>query len=116
MKQFVLGVATAGALIGVVALSRSDSSLGARAPADPSELKIESGGKNPWTSLKLNNDPDQFTFAVVSDRTGGHRDKVSSQAVQRVNLLQPQFVMSVGDLIEGYTTKEEAINAQWNEF
>ena len=38
-------------------------------------------GQEPWTSLKLNNDPDQFQFAVVSDRTGGHRDKVFSRAV-----------------------------------
>src|SRR3954465_3416411 len=98
MKHFLLGLLTAAALGGVVLLSRSDSSLDARVPADPGELKIESGGKNPWTSLKLNNDADQFTFAVVSDRPGGHRDKVFSQAVARVNLLQPQFVMSVGDL------------------
>lgn len=115
MKQFAFGLLTAAAIGGVVALSRSESA-GARAPAASGELKIESGDKNPWTSLKLNNDPDQFTFAVVSDRTGGHRDKVFSQAVQRVNLLQPQFVMSVGDLIEGYTTKEETIKAQWDEF
>jgi 3',5'-cyclic AMP phosphodiesterase CpdA len=116
MKQFVLGLATAAALCGVLALSRSESALDARAPADPSALVIESGDKNPWTSLKLNNDAEQFTFAVVSDRTGGHRDKVFSQAVARVNLLQPQFVMSVGDLIEGYTSKEETIKAQWDEF
>jgi hypothetical protein len=116
MKHFLLGLVTAAALGGVVLLSRSDSPLGARAPADPNTLVIESGEKNPWTSLKLNNDSDQFTFAVVSDRTGGHRDKVFSQAVQRINLLQPQFVMSVGDLIEGYTTKEETITSQWNEF
>lgn len=115
MKQFAFGLITAGFLAAALAYSRSDS-LDARAPGDPSELKIESGDKNPWTSLKLNNDPDQFTFAVVSDRTGGHRDKIFSQAVQRVNLLQPQFVMSVGDLIEGYTTKEETIKAQWDEF
>ncbi len=116
MKQFLLGLCTAAALCGVVALSRSGSGPDARAAADASELKIESGDKNPWTSLKLNNDPDQFTFAVVSDRTGGHRDKVFSQAVARVNMLQPQFVMSVGDLIEGYTTKDETIKAQWDEF
>ncbi len=115
MKQFFLGLLTAAAIAGVVALSRSES-LEARAPADTGELKIESGDKNPWTSLKLNNDGDQFTFAVVSDRTGGHRDKIFSQAVQRINLLQPQFVMSVGDLIEGYTTKEETIQEQWDEF
>src|SRR5262245_8737742 len=116
MKHFVLGIATAGLLVGVVALSRSGSTLDARLVADANELKIENGDKNPWTSLKLNNDPDQFAFAVVSDRTGGHRDKVFSQAVARVNLLQPQFVMSVGDLIEGYTTKAETIKAQWDEF
>ncbi|MBN9118690.1 MAG: metallophosphoesterase [Planctomycetes bacterium] len=115
MKQFFFGLLTAAAIAGVLALSRSES-VGARAPADSSELKIESGDKNPWTSLKLNNDADQFTFAVVSDRTGGHRDKIFSQAVARVNLLQPQFVMSVGDLIEGYTTKEETIKTQWDEF
>jgi UDP-2,3-diacylglucosamine pyrophosphatase LpxH len=116
MKHFLLGLSTAAALVGVVLFSRSDSPVGARAPGDPNELKIESGDKNPWTSLKLNNDPEQFTFAVVSDRTGGHRSKVFSQAVARVNLLQPQFVMSVGDLIEGYTTKEETIDAEWQEF
>jgi hypothetical protein len=83
MKQFVFGLVTAAALLGVVALSRSDAPLGARAPGDPSELRIESGDKNPWTSLKLNNDAEQFTFAVVSDRTGGPRDKVFSQATKR---------------------------------
>ncbi|QJW99132.1 metallophosphoesterase [Frigoriglobus tundricola] len=116
MRQFLFGLVTAAALCGVVALSRSESGPDARAAADASELKIESGDKNPWTALKLNNDPDQFTFAVVSDRTGGHRDKVFSQAVARVNLLQPQFVMSVGDLIEGYTTKDEKIKEEWDEF
>jgi len=114
MKQFALGLATAGLLAGVIALSRSGA-----APDkldDPSVLKIEAGDKNPWTSLKLNNDPNQFTFAVVSDRTGGHREKVFSRAVQQVNWLQPQFVLSVGDLIEGYTVKEETIDGEWNEF
>jgi hypothetical protein len=115
MKQFVLGLATTGVLVGVVALSRSPSAAEDR-PADPNVIKINSGDKNPWTSLKLNNDADQFQFAVVSDRTGGHRAKVFSQAVAQVNLLQPQFVMSVGDLIEGYTLKEDAIKDQWEEF
>ena len=39
MKHFLLGLVTAAALGGVVLLSRSDSPLDARAPADPSELK-----------------------------------------------------------------------------
>lgn len=116
MKQFVLGLATAGLLTGVIVLSRSGAATDAARSDDPSVLKIEAGDKNPWTSLKLNNDPDQFTFAVVSDRTGGHREKVFSRAVQQINWLQPQFVLSVGDLIEGYTVKEDALKEQWDEF
>jgi 3',5'-cyclic AMP phosphodiesterase CpdA len=73
-------------------------------------------GRNPWTNLRLNNDPDEFRFAIVSDRTGGHRAKVFSQAVQRLNLLQPEFVLSVGDLIEGYTEEKKKIDEQWTEF
>ena len=115
MKSFVLGIVTATALAGVVAMSRSPSAAETKAD-DPNALKIEAGDKNPWTSLKLNNDPDQFQFAVVSDRTGGHREKVFSRAVQQINWLQPQFVMSVGDLIEGYTIKEDVIKEQWDEF
>ena len=57
---------------------------------------------NPWNHLELNNDPDHFQFAIVSDRAGGHRPGVFMDAVNKLNLLQPEFVMSVGDLIEGY--------------
>lgn len=73
-------------------------------------------GPNPWTSLKLNNDPKNFQFAVVTDRTGGHRPGVFEDAVRKLNLLQPEFVMSVGDLIEGYSRDEAAIDQMWDEF
>ncbi|WP_439632273.1 metallophosphoesterase [Gemmata sp.] len=116
MKHFAVGLATAAALAGVIALSRSESAPNRGAPQATGDLVIEAGEKNPWTSLKLNSDADQFQFAVVSDRTGGHREKVFSRAVAQVNLLQPQFVMSVGDLIEGYTLKEEVATEQWDEF
>jgi hypothetical protein len=116
MKQFVLGIVTAGFLAGVLTLSRSQSAAENRAGADPNAIQTEKAEKNPWTSLKLNNDPDQFQFAVVADRTGGHRAKVFSRAVQQVNLLQPQFVMSVGDLIEGYTSNKETLKEEWDEF
>src|SRR5262245_56610627 len=80
-------------------------------PADPAadgKFGIKSEAKNPWTGLTPNISPDQFQIAVVSDRTGGHRRGVFSRAVQQVNLLQPEFVMSVGDLIEG--SQNEAAN------
>lgn len=115
MKKFLLGGGVLAALLAAVTLSQSRTPAGGAA-ADPNALQIESAAKNPWTGTKLNNDPDRFQFAVVSDRTGGHREKVFSRAVHQVNLLQPEFVMSVGDLIEGYTTKDEVIAGQWDQF
>ena len=76
-------------------------------------MAVES--RNPWTHLRLNRSPDQFQFAVISDRTGGHRAGVFSRAVELLNLLQPEFVLSVGDLIEGYAGAGEA-REQWKEF
>lgn len=73
-------------------------------------------GPAPWTSLDLNNDPCQFQFAVVTDRTGGHRPGVFERAVRKLNLLQPEFVLSVGDLIEGYTEDTVELIRQWEEF
>ncbi|MBI4618176.1 MAG: metallophosphoesterase [Planctomycetes bacterium] len=51
---------------------------------------------------------DGFTFAVFGDRTGGPPEGLAilRQAVSEVNLLDPDFVMTVGDLVNGYN--EEA--------
>lgn len=72
-------------------------------------------GARPWTHLDFRNDPDAFQFAIVTDRTGGHRAGVFPMAVRKLNLLQPEFVMSVGDLIEGYTEDEAQLREQWAE-
>lgn len=114
MKKLLLGGAVAAAIL--AALYLSQSRIEALQRTADGGLNIESEGKNPWTGLKLNADPEQFQFAVVSDRTGGHREKIFSRAVQQINLLQPEFVMSVGDLIEGYTFKEDVIQDQRDEF
>src|SRR5262245_53978445 len=110
MKRVLeLGVAAA-VLAAAVALSRSQN-----APPGGG-LRVEREARNPWTHLRLNNDPGAFQFAVVSDRTGGHRAQVFSRAVERLNLLQPEFVLSVGDLIEGYTEDADKLEAEWKEF
>ncbi len=41
-----------------------------------------------------------FNFAIVSDRTGDHRDEVFENAILKLSKLNPTFVMSIGDLIE----------------
>ena len=108
MRKFVL----VGAALGLCLLIASLS--GALRPTAP--LVVEVGKVNPWTHLRINNDPDEFRFAVVADRTGGHRPLIFSRAVEQLNLLQPEFVISVGDLIEGYSKERELLERQWREF
>ena len=71
---------------------------------------------NPWTHLNFQNNPHDFQFAVVSDRTGGVRPGVFKKAVKKLNLLQPEFVISVGDLIPGFDRKNDVLDQQWMEF
>ena len=72
--------------------------------ANPTQKSSATSTPASWTDLPFLNNPMDFQFAIVSDRTGGHRTGVFSRAMHQVNLLQPEFVMSVGDLIEGGTT------------
>lgn len=52
---------------------------------------------------------DVFHFVVYGDRTGGVPEglKVLEQAVKDTNLLDPDLVMTVGDLIQGYNESPE---------
>ncbi|WOK04218.1 metallophosphoesterase [Imperialibacter roseus] len=87
------------------------------APVEKASIRIEPiEGPTPYTSLDLNNDPSSFQFAIVTDRTGGHRGNVFEVGLSKLNLLQPEFVMSVGDFIEGYTEDEARLDAEWTEF
>src|SRR5262249_51668329 len=73
-------------------------------------------GPAPWTRLDAADDPRDFAFAVVSDRTGGDRAGVFERAVDALNLLSPAFVVSIGDLIEGGTEDPAQLDAMWAEF
>lgn len=107
MKQLLVPLAVVLLVCAAVAVSRQDT---------PTGLSVETQPRNPWTHSKINNDPAAFQFAIVSDRTGGHRAQVFSRAVDRLNLMQPEFVVSVGDLIEGGKKTAEQIKAEWTEF
>src|SRR5690606_12091599 len=56
--------------------------------------------------LPLPKDDESFHFVIFGDRTGGPVEgiKVLAQAVRDTNLLDPDLVMTVGDLINGYNT------------
>ncbi len=78
------------------------------------QIKIAKG-PNPWTNLEFLNEPDNFQFAIVADRTGGERPGIFENAVKKLNLLRPEFTICVGDLIEGYNEDQNEVNRQWDE-
>jgi 3',5'-cyclic AMP phosphodiesterase CpdA len=87
-------------------------------PADQTtsfEHGIETGPQ-PWTHENFDADDDKFTFAVFSDLTGGERDRIFEIAVAQLNLLRPELIINVGDLIDGGTEDLDEIAAQWDWF
>jgi hypothetical protein len=58
--------------------------------------------------LPLPRSEEAFHFVVYGDRTGGPAAgiKVLAQAVRDTNLLDPDLVMTVGDLVQGYNDRE----------
>lgn len=77
----------------------------------PQELSKIAG----WKGLAPNSDS-LFSFVILSDRTGGHVPDRWQRAIEQINLLKPDFVISVGDLIEGYTEDANKLNEEWAEF
>ena len=88
--------------------------LGLPSPTD-SQFEAEKTDVNPWSHLDFKNDPDDFQFVIITDHTGGHRAGIWAKAMKRINLLQPEFVVSVGDIIEGYTENVATLEAEWEE-
>ncbi len=67
----------------------------------------------PWTHLNFFNDPVNFQFAIISDNSGGTRPGVFADGIRKLNLLMPEFVMSVGDFIPGNTTDRAVLARDW---
>lgn len=78
--------------------------------AGKSNYKISS------TNRVFNDDTSKLQFAIITDLWGGRRPGIFEDAVSKLQLLQPQFVISVGDLIDGKTYDPKDINKQWDEF
>ena len=87
-----------------------------RAPGDSVFVTPEMGPKTPWTGRQFLNDAAEFQFAIIADIHGGNRPGVFEDAVDKINLMRPEFVLSVGDLINGYTEDEAQIDSEWDAF
>lgn len=73
------------------------------------------GDKYPWTRIPVitNNN---FRFVIISDLTGGEKEGVFESVITKINQLAPDFVMCVGDLIDGYTVDSTVMKGQWKSF
>ncbi|WP_193161621.1 metallophosphoesterase family protein [Microbulbifer hainanensis] len=99
-----------------IALAMPSPSLWAETTDGFSYDKERLPGAKPWTSQPIQNDPAEFQFVVIGDRTGGaNQEGTFKLAINQLNLLQPEFVINVGDLIEGYSDDKTELNAEWHE-
>ena len=70
----------------------------------------------PWTSENFGGGPESFQFVVIGDRTGGaNKEGTFDIAINQLKMLQPEFVINVGDFIEGYSDSKAELNAEWDE-
>lgn len=63
-------------------------------------------------------DADKFSFAILGDKTSGGEGKwpVFDRAVDAINLLRPDFVITVGDQIPGHMQERAQWDAEWGEY
>ena len=72
-------------------------------------------GNLPWTNTNFDNSQDKFMFAIFSDLNGGEREKIFEVAVEQLLLLRPEFIISVGDLIDD-TKYKSSTEQKWESF
>ena len=98
-------------LTGVLFISTSHPAW----PQQGSAFQIDEGAKA-YTNPNFKNTPNNFQFAIIGDRTGGaNAEGTFKFAIGQLNLLQPEFVINVGDMIEGYSDDKAELNAEWDE-
>jgi predicted phosphodiesterase len=81
----------------------------------PFKHNLNSGSK-PWTAEPTLRDPQDFTFAIIGDLNSGERAGVFEVAVEQMKLLRPDFIMSIGDLIEGGTEDTLQLKKEFDHF
>jgi len=64
----------------------------------------------------IKNRDDLARFAIIGDLTGGERSGVFKVAAEGIKAMQPDFILSIGDLIEGGIEDVDVLNKEWSTF
>ena len=104
------------AKLGLAAVAAALLATAATAKSDPPAFVPDAPGQKVagWTKTPEAK-PDTIRFAVIGDRTGLARPGVFEQAVKQADGLKPEFIINVGDLIEGYTSDPVELATEWKE-
>ena len=81
------------------------------------EFSLEKGDI-PSLKRAFPSDPEKFTFAIIGDKTGGGEKNwhIFDRAVEEINLIKPDFAITIGDHIQGYTTDTAVMKTMWDEY
>ncbi len=85
----------------------------------PQHISTETPQELSWMTAsrgRAPNSDDAFSFVVVGDGTGWQASTDWPRTIERINLLKPDFVMSLGGLIEGETEDLAELAKQWDQF
>jgi predicted phosphodiesterase len=63
-----------------------------------------------------NDDNRVVRFAILGDRTGGAQPGIYERIVQQIERLQPEFVITVGDMIEGPAPDRFETDRRWEHY
>lgn len=102
-------------LISVFALVLAACSPADHAPKNSFKPDQTYGEATPWTEIPAD-DGGQLRFAVIGDRTGFGIPGIFEQGMHQIGWLHPDFIIGVGDMIEGYSDDTAEITAMWEEF
>jgi hypothetical protein len=102
-----------GAFAGGALAAAGLPALAYGAEADAFRPDTAAGGPHPWIGTPPGA-ASPLRFVVIGDNTGIAKPGVFDAAMRQISWLQPDFVLSVGDLIEGYTEDRAEIARQWD--
>lgn len=78
------------------------------------DVNMPAAGAAGWRGRNPNTE-NTVRFVVIADRTGGHMPGEWEKAIAEINHLQPDMVISVGDVIEGYKDDPQVLDEMWRE-
>jgi UDP-2,3-diacylglucosamine pyrophosphatase LpxH len=70
----------------------------------------------PWTHEDFDVADDRFMFAIFSDLYGGEREGVFAVAMEQLEMLRPELILNVGDLIDGGTEDRGRLASEWDAY